>query len=371
MRDVFKSYIITLNTIGPVYIGSGNTIGKKEYIILNNGDIAILDPAKMYKKVVDIKKAGEFESFMLNDIRDVKWWLQKNGLEVKDMEDCYKYLLKCGDSDTNQKKLQICECVKDPYYNPYVPGSSIKGMLRTVMMSAAIENNRNKYRAAGSWIKEESGRTGQRKGDKYFLSKPAMKVEELSFRTMNREGTGANDAVNDVCQGLVVGDSEPLGLRDLILCRKIDKHVEGGEKAFPILRESIRPGTKIRFRLTIDQDVFPYTIRDIEAAIAAFANNYNHCFIEKFHMDRIDGKSLYIGGGAGFVSKTFIYPLFGEKEGLDITQTVFERTVRNSDQHKHYKDRQYGVSPHTIKITSYGGRQLQFGLCRLEDIEEI
>lgn len=48
------------------------------------------------------------------------------------------------------------------------------------------------------------------------------------------------------------------------------------------LRECIRPGTKIRFTITVDETVTDLTVSDICQAVERFAQNYNQCFVEKF-----------------------------------------------------------------------------------------
>ena len=40
--------------------------------------------------------------------------------------------------------MQIISFIKDAYGKPYIPGSSIKGMLRTILLCYDILNNKNK-----------------------------------------------------------------------------------------------------------------------------------------------------------------------------------------------------------------------------------
>ena len=69
--------------------------------------------------------------------------------------------------------------------------------------------------------------------------------------------------------------------------------------------------------------------------------------------DRPDDNTVWLGGGAGFVSKTVIYSLFGD-DGIKLVPEIFAKTgVQN---HKHNKDKSLGVSPHILKLTSYRGK---------------
>ena len=97
-----------------------------------------------------------------------------------------------------------------------------------------------------------------------------------------------------------------------------------------------------------------------------FDDVYTECFLDAFKgTGGLTGKQVYLGGGAGFVSKTMIYPLFDQEEGVRITQKIFEQT-RVPEKHGHRKDYSFGVSPHIVKYTRYEGRILEFGKCTLK-----
>ena len=60
-------------------------------------------------------------------------------------------------------------------------------------------------------------------------------------------------------------------------------------------------------------------------------------------------ETVFLGGGSGFVSKTVIYSLLGEREGVQAVQDIFDKTYVPKE-HKHYKDCRLGVSPHVLKM---------------------
>lgn len=75
---------------------------------------------------------------------------------------------------------------------------------------------------------------------------------------------------------------------------------------------------------------------------------------------KADKPQILLGGGAGFVSKTLVYPAMGYNKGLDMVSNILNRAFKD---HKHFKDKQQGVSPHIVKCTYYKGQTLQMGLC--------
>ena len=154
---------------------------------------------------------------------------------------------------------EIDSFCKDAYGMPYVPGSSIKGMLRTALLAAEIENNPEDYRRIASEI---STNVQERSNRVRCLAKETQKLEQQAFYTLGREQRSSS-AVNDHMAGLIVGDSDPIELEQLILSQKIDFTLDGAERPLPILRETLKPGTEVRFSLTIDRTLCPYSIKEI------------------------------------------------------------------------------------------------------------
>ena len=142
MKRVLKTYQLELEVCGPVYVGSGMEIQKKEYLFLNRNTVGIIDIDKLYmlakKKHLEI----EFEKFMVVDGReDLKHWVERNRISLDEIKCCMKYKINVGDIQMEKGRMQIMNFMRDPYGNPYIPGSSIKGMLRTILLAADIMKN--------------------------------------------------------------------------------------------------------------------------------------------------------------------------------------------------------------------------------------
>lgn len=371
MNRYLKCYQVTMRTLAPVFIGSGKEIGKKEYVFLNQRKVGIPDIQKMYGWLCHKGKQAAFEDYLLgNQPMDFTGWLKRQGLKMEEVKPFIKYTLDCSDAimEGGTKRLQIMECVKDAYGSPYVPGSSLKGMLRTVLLGEDVINMPRKYQD----IKQKLGRsTGIRTSRTNYLKREVNELETVAYRTLQREKTKPQDAVNDVLQGLIVSDGEPLSVDDLVLCQKVDVHVGGGEKPLPLLRECIKPNTEIHFMITIDTQLCPFTEKDIWDSIKIFMESYCANFLSAFaKAERPKEKDIFLGGGCGFVSKTVIYPLYGKQEGISAASRIFENSGVPKV-HKHVLDKKYGMSPHTMKCTKYQGKTYQMGLCRVEKMELV
>lgn len=366
-----KSYQVVMRTVGPVFIGSGKEILKKEYVFLNRRQIGIPDIQRLYRELQRRKKDAAFEEYLLGKGNiSLTNWLQKQRIELKDIRPFLKYSLDCGDAvlDRGANKLQIMECIKDAYGNPYIPGSSLKGMFRTILLGADILARPEKYENAKEILRQKASVSASKN---YYLKKEAADIEGIAFRTLNRNEDRPGDAVNDILQGFIVSDSDPLSVDALVLCQKIDRHTDGKSRSFPLLRECIKPETEIRFTLTIDAGLCPLKGKDLTAAVKRFMQNYYSCFAAAFKgLDRLKSNYVLCGGGCGFASKTMIYPMYQKPEGIEMTQQIFEKT-NVPKCHKHYKDKEYGASPHIIKCTQYQGKTYQMGMCKIEKIKPV
>ena len=153
----------------------------------------------------------------------------------------------------------------------------------------------------------------------------------------------------------------------MIVTEKIDYNVVGNEKPLPLYRESLVPNTQVKFNVTIDTSIFNYTIDDILQAVKLFAEDYYTYFSSNFRgIKKPTSNTVWLGGGAGYVSKTIMYNLFGD-DAYNIVSSVLNVTAK---QHHHDKDKMKGVSPVTVKLTKYNNTLCHYGECTLSITEK-
>lgn len=154
MKNYLKSYRIHLKVLGPVFIGSGKELSKKEYLFLNDNQIAVMDMTKLYFELKKINKLNSFETFMLDTNDKLESWVLRHHISELIINRCIKYTLDTGDIE-NGKKIEIDSFIKDPYGNPYVPGSSLKGMFRTIFLADRLINHSKDYTVQRKQFKEK------------------------------------------------------------------------------------------------------------------------------------------------------------------------------------------------------------------------
>lgn len=371
----FLNYRLTIETIGPLFIGSeeNKNIAKSEYVIDGN-TLYVFDMRKMFNGLVKyhLDKAYAQNVLQCNRKFDLKLFLRNNRvlLDIYKQWIAYSLLL----PDNVEIKSNILAFMKDAYSKPYVPGSSLKGAIRTCILNALLLNGENENFATET---EDALKIYER-NRKAYLSRNASEMETSIFNKLKRNGTKSTDAVNSIFQGLTISDSEPLDTDCLILCPKIDilpteSHKRNQLKN--VVRECIKPGTKITFYVHIDSKFFPYDDKKILQFILQNYLNIEEKYLSSFPstINSNDEYKIYLGGGSGFVTKTCVYSLFDERdravknagEILDSVDSIKggkNRTKMGNHLHDFNK---YGVAPHTRKSTIIDGKTYDFGLCNI------
>lgn len=362
MKNYLKTYTVELTTLAPVFIGSGQQLGKKEYVYDKyNKKAWIFDKKDLYGHIFEEKLSDAYERYMLRENTDLYTWMKENKISEAKYSTWSKYCFDCSYAELSERNRDIALFVKDPYGLPYIPGSSLKGAIRTVLLGYELSDNQE-IRQLQSEVREKS-RARNRKELSWNLNRPSKRLEEI-FHTIEREKVRKDNAVCDELSGLRISDSNPLKVTDLILCQKIDRNIDGRDRILPIFRECLKPGVKIYFDMTIDESLCHYRKEELLDAIAYFFNNANEQY-KKYGALSTDKKCVItIGGGAGYISKTVPYNMYSDRTAVQVVSNILESSTPR--QHGHRSDAPKGASPHTLKITKYGGRTYQFGQCEIK-----
>lgn len=376
MPEYLKHYKMKITALSPIHIGDGTIIRKKEYIRRKKDNIVII-PDK-YKMFSDLQKLGRLESFQRYSLDrkrdDFGQWLYEEKISNQQIKSWTAYSLEARDAfiiNRNGGKINtpkdIIAFAKDAYGMAYIPGSSIKGMIRTALISMEIIKHPDKYSMHKNALTEAAG-LNKKMSPKNYLKKETDSIEARVFNTLNKYEERPNDAVNSEMSGLIVSDSEPIPTVQLTLSQKVDYTLEGKERTLPILREALIPGTDIFFDITIDTENCNFTIDDIMEALDIFQKNCYEYFYKRFGRGNDSHGTVWIGGGTGFLSKTFVYQVFGTN-AVGLADNIFQKTLRgNYIGHHHENDVYNQISPHICKCTYYHGKLYDMGMGKIDII---
>ena len=140
----FLNYRLTIETIGPLFIGSeeNKNIAKSEYAIDGN-TLYVFDMRKMFNGLVKyhLDKAYAEKVLQFNQRFYLGSFLEHNGISYDKYKQWIAYSLLLPDNV--EIKSNILAFMKDAYSKPYVPGGSLKGAIRTCILNALLLNGEN------------------------------------------------------------------------------------------------------------------------------------------------------------------------------------------------------------------------------------
>lgn len=372
---------ISLETVGPLFVGSGEKYKKSEYILDSYGNMCyIMDTLKMFGGLKKMNLLNEYEKWVLSEPKNVNLFnfVKDNNIRSADYSKWAKYSFPVINAAA-LRNADILPLVKDAYNMPYIPGSSLKGAIRNAILNSELLGSSDMEDIADRAERSVGQFDFRRK--KAYLARESDEIDTRLFHTLGRvdekgRDVKASNAVNSVFQGIRISDSKPLQQDSVGLYQKIDVLPDGTTKKLPILRECIKPGVCIEFTAEIDPDIFPYSPNDIIRCINEMYSNEQEKFLKAFpQMPKYSGSMIYVGGGSGFITKTAVYSLFKEKKrAVKNAAVILDNTDsknKNGKVGKHLEDTgKYGVSPHMRKITVSNGTKYEFGLCRISFSEK-
>ena len=142
----------------------------------------------------------------------------------------FRYVIK-GTPRAEGEGAQVREQLKDVYDRPYLPGTTLKGALRTALGWLAWEKR---------GLRPDRARLGR---DRRFA---AQQYERELF---------GRDPNHDLLRALQVGDSAPVG-KDRLMIVNARVLNRGGKPASPIELEALRPDTAFELTVKIDTALF-------------------------------------------------------------------------------------------------------------------
>lgn len=353
-QDHLQIFDLTLNVWAPLFIGNGGSYTKKEYLYnTRSGKVSFLDEQRFFTFLAERGLIDRYTQFMLSEQSNLWAFLTKDcGVSDAELKTLTRYQIEVGDAlDAEHSLKEIHAFQRDAQGRAYIPGSSIKGALRTAWLLQAV-------------LADQS--TGHSLAPRRATFPEEDYVNKLRLRTL-KDGSIASDAVNSIFRGIQVSDSLPIPDNCMMLAGKTDSATDGGTHNINLCRECAAPGTAIRFKLTLDQSVLKgrITKESLLEAIQQFDAYYEQTYSTHFTPPRgavnlPQQPHLILGGGSGFFAKSLAYPYLGEEAGLRWTAEQMAQMFRK---HGHERDIEKGVSPHTMKYARFRGRIYPYGYC--------
>ena len=306
MKTEYRTFQFSLLAMAPIHIGNGEKYTSREFIY-ENGHFYFPDMGKFYNRMVEKGYDQKFERFLQETKPNARnnrliSFLEDNRISDRNFGG---YRIIETELETNNNYLrggalnQVSKFIRDPFGNPYIPGSSLKGAIRTILMNTNPDwNNENVVK--------------DKKENKSLIPWGAKKGQNY----------------DDLFNTIRVSDSKPFRNDSLILVQKWDHKANPSlAKPLPLYREAIAPLTKINFTITTTTKEAGILMEELGQRAQAFYKEYKNFFLSDFPENKIQPNiqyPIYLGAGSGAWTKTIF------KRAKDILQERYEnsRTTR-------------------------------------------
>lgn len=377
-----KTYELTC--ISPIHIGNGELLKQYEYIFTkdrNQQRIYFLDKAKWMTFLVRHDLIDDYAQSVFSGRMNLYGWLQSQrigSLSAIIREVCNAsadvYLVR----ERQQRVNDISRQVKTPDGVPYIPGSTLKGAIRSAILFHDIRQHPEAYLPFWNRIK-----AAMEAGNRRQMRDLAQNLERQAFTRLKQQKNRPDDALQSVMKGLAVSDAMLVGHeRDTVILQKYDVSSirREGLKGHPLalFRECIPAGRKFRFSMTLDKDIARLIgitslddvwqwVRDYLAfGLAQEKGVFGHEYKGEFEESKL--ADIRLGGGTGFLSKTVYYALAPNGEGRTVLANFFDDvlfTRRNCHHHKTKDDR---LTPRTLKLAWADNDRWILGLAAVKEV---
>lgn len=383
-----KTYNATIKIATPVYIGSGDKLDRTQYA--RYGDtVYVIDESKLSRELI---KYGLVECFIENLSKprfELSRFFDQFIKGVKTAERVQSYHVAADNESESIPTLfrgmerkssmnDLLTFTKTPNGEPYIPGSSVKGAIRTALLYSKITDPQNANKRDRWWgnitraLQPLSGPRQSyrvRSGVSKEISKTVREIENSFFR--------ADDIVNNEARQISVSDSRPISIKQLGIFRKIDRFAYKEDNFFTYA-EYLKPRCVAEITIGLS-----YSKQEIETMLKKYTdfvrtrvrNAFNIGINKKIKTNLYADTSpnLILGGNTGFYTKSLLYALAPDDANAaqavkKILDMKFSKRSRTRD-YKEAENFEQSFSPRAAKTIRYKVKDnyyyLAIGLCEL------
>ena len=376
---------LSLTIVSPTNIGGPEKLTTKDYMYnYDAGEVYLLNNYEWFRFLARHNRLSEFEIYMQNEM------VRPNG---RTMYDWAKNTIGASQLTKDVLGPAIGSIMKSSIYNEgrknslnditpqirgangevYIPGSSIKGVIDSAIISHMLRNNK----AFRSNVQRELRKVldvYKRKNARSLFKDIFKMVNQAIIKHIhvltNNEGKPLKGILASAFRGISVSDAMPVSAIQTEVLKKEDSCVdEDGTHEISVHRECILPNQKFFFTLTLDtaitkeigitsvNQVLEILQEDFDATHELLSSKFKKVSPSIFKA--LEPANAYIGSNTGFVQKTIIMAAFTDNEetGIDIIRAILDVNFQKA---KH-ASKDHFMAPRAIKLVKWNGHYYEMG----------
>ncbi len=226
--ELHTKYALTIEVLTPLHIGNGNELLRGYDYVADGGRTWVIDQKRLLEAALG--EGGEFDNTLLS--RPPAELLRPS--DFQEDSPFFRYVM--PGEPTNRP---LREQIKDTWGNPYLPGSSVKGLLRTLLLWGI-------YTAEKDRVLDLSRADNRR-------SWAALPLEREVFAPGISDPRQAPN--KDLLKALRVSDSEPVAADALHVATTLiyPTSSRGGSRGVNIDVEALRSGTILQIQIAVEE----------------------------------------------------------------------------------------------------------------------
>ena len=376
---------LSLTIVTPTNIGGPEKLTTKDYMYnYDVGEVYLLNNYEWFRFLARHNKLAEFEIYMQNEM------VRPNG---RTMYDWAKNTIGASQLTKDVLGPAIGSIMKSSIYNEgrknslnditpqirgangevYIPGSSIKGVIDSAIISHMLRNNK----AFRSNVQRELRKVldvYKRKNARSLFKDIFKMVNQAIIKHIhvltNNEGKPLKGILASAFRGISVSDAMPMSAIQTEVLKKEDSCVdEDGTHEISVHRECILPNQKFSFTVTLDtamtkeigitsvNQVLEILQEDFDATHELLSSKFKKVSPSIFKA--LEPANAYIGSNTGFIQKTIIMAAFTDNEetGIDIIRAILDVNFQKA---KH-ASKDHFMAPRAIKLVKWNGHYYEMG----------
>ena len=376
---------LSLTIVSPTNIGGPENLTTKDYMYnYDAGEVYLLNNYEWFRFLAHHNKLEEFELYMQDEM------IRPNG---RTMYDWAKNAIGASQLTKDTLRSAIGSIMKSSIYNKgrknslnditpqirgangdvYIPGSSIKGVIDSAIISHMLRNNK----AFRSNVQRELRKVLDvyKRKNARSLFKDIFKMVNLAILKhihvlTNNEGKPFKGILASAFRGISISDAMPMDVIKTEVLKKEDSCIdEDGIHDISVHRECILPNQQFSFTLTLDtamtkeigitsiDQVLDILQEDFDATHKLLASKFKKVSPSIFKA--LEPANAYIGSNTGFIQKTIIMAAFtdDEKTGIDIIRAILDVNFQKA---KHDSKDKF-MAPRAIKLVKWNGNYYEMG----------
>ena len=378
-----------LDIITPVNIASNEKLNTTDYIYDSKNQVAYFLNPLLWHKFIYTKKLFPAYMDFINDKTEPRKilykWLIEQGYNIEDIKEVVKYKLIAHENIDKISKDSLNDIILQTKLidgSAYIPGSTLKGLIRTAILYDLLQ--KNPHLKQRLWQSLERAINGNKSYDE--IKRVENNLNRLLMAEI--EGTGKREYTKydkkstkseyyNFMQGIKLSDAmAETKHNNLVLLKKIDLAVKDNyikENSLSVYRECIEPKTRFYFDMQIEkrftQKLNINSAEDILIMIQNFFDASNELLSSAFGKDYgflfndANLGNTYIGGGTGFLTKTLVAYLAPTK--MKAKEFISRYLNMKFKQRLNRGIRDTKIAPRTLKATKYNGKLTLLGIAKI------